>query len=182
MTYALDGTRRTSDLGTRFAKVSYTRPVGHAVGGRKAADLLVDRALGLCSGFSLNVVTGLVRLCTLMAFATARATYAEFHGWAPSQRATLRMVDALGGQVESFIEEAPAPENDGEILVIQVEDRGAPMITSTEYDRRRKPKKRAKGGTRRLRQREYPNARRKKGDKSKSAKVAFVAVIYGLPR
>lgn len=184
--YALDGTTRTSKLGTRFGNVTFTRPVGHAVGARKAADLLVDRALGLCSGFSLNVVTGLVRLCTLMAFATARATFAEFHGWAPSQRATLRMVDALGGQVEGFIEDAPAPENDGEILVAQVDGRGAPMITSTEYDRRRKPKRRKgrKGGTARLRRRqrrrEYPKPRRKKGDKSKNAKVAFVAVVYTL--
>ncbi len=51
---------RTSEVGTRFGKVSFRRAVGRVVGrARTAADLPLDRALGLCSGFSLGVVTAL---------------------------------------------------------------------------------------------------------------------------
>ena len=60
------------------------------------------------------------------------------------------------------------------------------MITSTEFLRRREPKRRTRGATHRLRRRKqrrrYPRVRRKKGDKSKNAKVAFVAVLYTLKK
>jgi len=119
--------RRTTSLGTRFGKVSFSRPIGRRVDQPLAAcDRPVDRELGLCAGFSLGVVAPLVRLCTLLAFATARGTFAEFHGWAPSSRATLRMVDALGKEARPFLEQVGAPEDDGEIIVIQVDGRGAP--------------------------------------------------------
>ena len=61
-TYRLDD-RRVSPLSTRFGKVLFARPVGRHVDNRRAAaDLPVDRELGLCSGFSLGVVTGVTRL------------------------------------------------------------------------------------------------------------------------
>ena len=100
--YALDARgRRSSAIGTRFGKVAFCRPVGRPVGarGRAArgrADLPVDRELGLCSTFSLGTVTALVQLCALMAFGTARELFAQFHGWTPSTRSTLRMVDTVG--------------------------------------------------------------------------------------
>lgn len=182
--YVLDtSTRRHSDVGTRFGKVRFSRPIGRALGRGRKADLPVDRELGLCSGFSLGTVTAVVRLCALMAFGTARRTFAEFHEWAPSPRATLRMVDAVGAEARAFLDSLPAPSDDGEVLVIQVDGRGAPMISATEYERRRRPKRRTPGTRRqgrRLRRREHPRPRRKKGDKSKNAKVAFVGVIYTL--
>jgi hypothetical protein len=116
-----------------------------------------------------------------MAFDTARRLFAELHEWAPSSRATLRMMDAVGAEVRGFLDADPVPEDDGEVLVIQVDGRGAPMITSTEHARRPQPKRREKGTrrhARRLRRREHPRPRRKKGDKSKNAKIAFVGVIY----
>jgi hypothetical protein len=57
------------------------------------------------------------------------------------------------------------------------------MITETELERRRQPHRRKKGTARHRRRdarREHPRERRKKGDKSKNAKVAFVGVIYTL--
>jgi hypothetical protein len=182
--YALDtGNRRTTDIGTRFGKVRFTRPTGRLIKGRAHVDLPVDRELGLCSGFSLGTVTAVVQLCALMAFGTARRLFAEFHEWAPSSRATLRMVDAVGAQAKGFLDDAAVPDDDGEVLVIQVDGRGAPMITTTEHSRRRQPRRRTKGTKRhgrRLRRREHPRHRRNKGDKSKNAKVAFVGVIYTL--
>jgi hypothetical protein len=183
--YALDMDGRRTEIGTRFGKIPFRRPIGRPVGGLSRVDLPVDRELGLCSGFSLGTVTVIAQLCALMAFGTSRRLFAEFHGWAPSSRATLRMVDAAGAEARSFLDEAAVPEDDGEVLVIQVDGRGAPMITATEHARRRQPKRR-RGGTkrhaRRERRRAHPRPRRKKGDKSKNAKVAFVGVIYTLRR
>ncbi|MEW5885016.1 MAG: ISKra4 family transposase [Armatimonadota bacterium] len=184
--YAFDrDVLRTSEIGTRFGKVLFSRGVGRRVGRRAPVDLPVDRELGLCSGFSLGTVTAIVQLCALMAFGTARRLFAEFHEWAPSPRATLRMVDAVGAEARRFLDDAATPEDDGEVLVIQVDGRGAPMITATEHARRRRPRRPTTGTKRhgrRLRRREHPRPRRRKGDKSKNAKVAFVGVIYTLRR
>jgi len=177
---------RCGSIGTRFGKVAFVRPIGRQVGKRDVrADLPVDRDLGLCGGFSLGVAVAIARLCAMMAFAQARTTFALFHEWTPSSRATLRLVDAVGSEAKAFIEQASAPDGDGDILVIQVDGRGAPMITTTEHARR--ARQRTKGGrrvTRRAHRRAqriaHPKIRRNKGDKSKNAKVGFVAVIYTL--
>jgi hypothetical protein len=182
--YALNTTtRRNSEVGTRFGKVMFSRAVGHRLGGRGRADLPVDRDLGLCAGFSLGTVTAITQLCAMLAFGNARRLFAEFHEWAPSPRATLRMVDAVGAEARGFLDTVAAPDDDGEVLVIQVDGRGAPMITATEAERRRQPRQKPRGTKRhgrRRRRREHPRPRRKKGDKSKNAKVAFVGVLYTL--
>jgi hypothetical protein len=182
--YVLDAhNRRKNAIGTRFGKVIFCRPIGRAVGMRRRADLPVDRELGLCSAFSLGTVTTVVQLCAVMAFASARKLFAQFHGWAPSTRSTLRMVDAVGAQAEAYLDAEEIPDDDGTVLVIQVDGRGTPMISSTEHARRRQPKRKNKGTkrlARRLRRLTHPKPRRKKGDKSKNAKLAFVGVIYTL--
>lgn len=182
--YVLDARNpRKSLVGTRFGKVTFSRTVGTAIGARQRSDLPIDRELGLCSTFSLGTVTTVVQLCALMAFASARQLFAQFHGWAPSTRSTLRMVDSVGAQAKAFLDAEETLDDDGTILVIQVDGRGAPMISSTEHARRRRPKRKSKGTkrlARRLRRLAHPKPRRKKGDKSKNAKVAFVGVIYTL--
>jgi hypothetical protein len=186
--FVLEDEPRTSELGTRCGKVDFTRPVGRPTGARRKeksdkVDLPVDRELGLCGGFSLSTVVGVVRLCAMMAFGQARQTFETFHEWTPSSRATLRMVDAVGAEAQAFIDQAPAPADDGEILVIQVDGRGAPMITTTERERRARPHQKRTGtkrAQRRARRKENPRPRRRKGDKSKNAKVAVLGVIYTL--
>lgn len=184
-TYVMAGAR-TTEIGTRFGKVGFERPVGRAEGDpRGACDLPVDRALGLCAGFSLGVVLAIVRLCAQMAFLPARDTFRQAHEWMPSPRAVLRMVDAVGDQARPFLEQAPAPDDDGEVLVIQVDGRGAPMISEVEHRRRRQRRQNADGTrrqARRRRRRERPRKRRTKGKKSKNAKVAIVGVLYTLRR
>jgi len=177
----------TRELGTRFGKVVFETPIGRRVGRpRLARDLPVNRELGLCSGFSLLVITTLTKLCAQMAFAAARKTFRDVFEWSPSQRATLRMVDALGALARPFLEQAPPPENDGEVLVILADGKGAPSISSREYRRRAQPHRRSKSGTvrhgRRARRREEPRARRTTGKKSKNAKMAAVGVLYTLKR
>ena len=178
---------RTSALGTRFGKVDFTRRTGRpARGGTGTTDLPIDRDLGLCAGFSVGVVMAVTRLCAQLAFASARATFQSFHEWAPSPRATLRMVDAAGAEARPFLEAQPTPQGDGEILVALADGRGAPHITNNEYRRRCQPRRKNRGTTKRARRRERQRAelrpRRNKGDKSKNAKVAIVGVLYTLRR
>jgi hypothetical protein len=176
----------TSEIGTRFGKVPFERPVGRRIGWRRAAsDRPVDRALGLCGGFSLATVTSVARLCAQLAFGNARAAFAQFCEWSPSQRSTLRIVDAAGGQARPFLEQAPPPDDDGEILVIQVDGGGAPHIDLAELLLRQRPhvtRDGTKRHRRRRRRRSRQRPRRAKGDKSKNAKVAFIGVIYTLHR
>jgi hypothetical protein len=108
--YALDATRRrNSEIGTRFGKVAFSRAVGRPLGGRGRVDLPVDRELGLCAGFSLGTVTAMAQLCAMLAFGSARRLFAEFHEWAPSPRATLRMVDAVGAEARDFLDATAVP-------------------------------------------------------------------------
>lgn len=185
--FSLNGVTRTSELGTLFGKLSFIRPIGiRADAPSAAADLLVDRELGLCSGFSLGVVLAVSRLCAQMAFATARDNFRQAHEWTPSQRATMRMVDGTGEQARSFLEQAPAPEEDGDVLVALVDAGGAPMVDKKEYLRRRTRREARRSGTRRhqrrTRHRERPKKRRGPGKKSKNAKMAVVGVLYTLRR
>jgi hypothetical protein len=176
---------RTTELGTRFGKVDFTRRVGRGCGyfRRAKADLPLDRALGLVGGFSLGAATALSRLCAQMAFAQARATCRAFFEWAPSPRATLRIIDAIGGHARAFLSQVPAPKDDGEVLIAEVDGGGAPMISSREHKRRRRKKKQRRGRRdRRDRRRENPKTRRTKGKKSKNSKVAFVGVLFTLKR
>lgn len=179
---------RTDEIGTRFGKVGFSRRVGRQPeDARAAADLPIDRDLGLCSGFSLGVVSGAVRLATQMAYKTARETWREIYEWAPSPRALMRMVDATGEHARAFLEQASPPDDDGELLVIQVDGRGAPMISDVEHERRCQPHRPSKRGEldrhrRRQRRREYHRPRRAPGKKSKNAKVAVVGVLYTLRR
>jgi hypothetical protein len=183
--YLFDRERQArSEIGTRFGKVPFVRPVGRRADRQPGPrDLPIDRQLGLVGGFSLGTVAVVGRLCAQMAFASARSTFRSFCEWSPSQRAVLRMVDAVGAQARGFLEAAPPPPDDGDILVIQVDGRGAPMIDAVECERRRQPRQVQDGMVRhrrRRRRRARLRPRRKSGEKSKNAKVAFVGVIYTL--
>jgi hypothetical protein len=183
--FAFDGSnRRSIEIGTRFGKQRFSRPVGLPLGGAsRVADLPIDRELGLSAGFSLGTIMSVTQLCAMMAFATARTVFKQFHEWMPSQRAVLRMVDAIGAQARPFLEQEPAPVDDGEILVIEVDGGGAPMIGSQEYQRRCKPKRaciETQRHHRRKRRREHAKRRRTKGKKSKNSKLAVVGAIYTL--
>lgn len=190
--YLVDGAElvlrgeRKSEVGTLFGKVHFTRPIGRQVRSPRAkADLPIDRELGLCSGFTLGVVAGVARLASQMAFASVRETWRSFYGWAPAPLAVLRMVDAVGDEARPFLEQATAPEGDGDILVIETDGGGAPMISGAEYERRARPRvvpEPVETGrqARRRRRRENPRPRRTAGKKSKNAKVAVVGAIYTL--
>jgi hypothetical protein len=175
--------RETTEVGTRFGKVEMVQPVGERVDASGPRDLPLMRELGLPAGFTLPVVTLFGRLCAMMAFARSRELFGSVFGWSPSQRAVLRMVDATGEQARPFLEQAEPPTDDGEILVIEADGKGAPAISSREHARRTQPrgaKARNRRHGRRSRRRMNPRPRRAPGKKSKNAKVAAVGAIYTL--
>jgi hypothetical protein len=180
-----NGNRMTT-LGTRCGRISFHRPLWRS-SKRRRAELLVDERIGLSGrGFSLATVAGVARLAAQMAFASVRREWRDTYGWAPSSRAVLRMVDATGIAAQAFLEELPAPDDDGEVLVVQVDGKGAPMISPAEALRRAQPKSAATPTNHRIRRREKRVARarprRTKGKKSKNARVVVVGIIYTLKR
>lgn len=177
-----------SEVSTRFGKVPFTRPCARVAGrARGALDLPVDRALGLCGNTSLGVVAIVAHLCARLAFAAVRDVFAASHEWTPGQGLVLRIVDTAGGQARPFLEQAPVPDpaDEGEILVLQVDGGGAPMLGPAELRRRRRSNavrpNRALKRTRARRLRDpVLRPRRGKGQKSKNAKVAVIGVVYTL--
>jgi hypothetical protein len=127
---------RSTDMSTRFGEAVFRRPTGRLVQGTGAPELPVSRALGLGRGLSLAVVLDAARLCAQMSCAASRERYRHVVEWSPSRRAVTRMVDAVGDEARRVLEQAPAPDDDGEVLVIHVDGRGAPRISEIERERR----------------------------------------------
>jgi hypothetical protein len=129
-----------------------------------------------------------VRLATKVSFAEARATLGLFLPAVPSTEVIEQTVLGLGKSTGDWFEQLPAPDDDGEVLVVMIDSKGAPTATEQELQRRRgkrrrgraAPSARHRGRHRRTR---YPKKpRRKKGDKSKHAKMATLVVMYTLRR
>ena len=182
--YRWHGSRRTvvkSSLGS----VAFRRDF-YVVGEGRRGDTFVplDKELGLQrSGFSLRAICAATFLCAKLPFADSRNTLERFWGWAPATKSLLQMTDQLGPLAGPFLKAMPSPAEDGEILYVLCDSKGAPMITDTEMSRRRKPHQKRPRGERkawRRRRKGTPRKRRKKGDKSKNAKMANVGVIYTL--
>jgi len=168
------------DIGTKFGKLRLLQPNGRRVGRpRSRRDLPMARVLGLPGGFTLPLVTLVAKFCALMAFSPTRQILRDLLGWAPAPRSVLRMVDTVGAQARGFLEQAAVPEGDTDVLLITVDGKGAPAISSAEHAKRRQPHRKGTGG---LRQKKSgaPKKRRGPGKKSKNAKMAAVGVICTL--
>jgi len=178
------------NLTGRFGVVRYFRTYlreNHA--GRRRGFHPLDVTLGLSTDrFSWNVLSVSARLATKMSFAEARATVDLFLPNAPSTEVIEQTVLGLGKFTGQWFEQLPAPEGDGEVLVVMIDSKGAPTATAQELKRRRgkrrrkppAPSPRHRGRHRRGR---YPKKpRRNKGDKSKNAKLATLVVMYTLRR
>ena len=173
----------TSVVATRVGRVTFVRPVVLDRRGRQTCP--TDRAVGLRGGASFGLMVVLARLCAHLAFGQARGLFAHLHGFQPSQDMTLRIVDAVGVRARRFLEQAAVPTDDGEVLVLQVDARGAPMIDVLELLARQRPRT-SPVGTRRARRKaskaRRQRPRRTKGQKSKNARGAVVGAIYTLRR
>lgn len=178
------------NLTCRFGVVRYFRTYARENhDGRRRGFHPLDVALGLSADrFSWNVLSLSVRLATKTSFAEARATVGLFLPNVPSTEVIQQSVLGLGRFTGKWFENLPGPEGDGEVLVVMIDSKGAPTATEEELQRRRgkrhrrpaAPSPRHRGRHRRGR---YPKKpRRKKGDKSKHAKMATLIVMYTLRR
>lgn len=178
------------NLSTLFGVVRYWRTYFREVAKKKRRGFYpLDVALGLTADrFSWNVLSLAAQLASKMSFAEARAILASFVFQAPSTEVIEKAVLGLGHHTAAWYASAPVPDDDGDVLVMQIDSKGAPTATKTELSRRRgrRRKRRAPQSPRhrgRHRRNRYPTKpRRKKGDKSKNAKMATLVVMYTLKR
>ncbi len=171
-------------LGTSFGKVRYWRTYFHRKG---SGYYPLDVELGLTGdSFSMLLRSYATRLATKVSYAQAALLLSLFLHWSPAQESIEGMVLGLGQHTTAWFESAPAPEGDGEVLVIQIDSKATPTATEAELEKRRG--KRAKNlhpGSQRhrgraARQRRGSKKRRKKGDKAKNGKMATIVVMYTL--
>lgn len=171
-------------FGTFFGKVRYWRTYMHAPGGGFHP---LDRALRMPKdGFSHLLVSLMARLATKMSYAQVTGILELFLRWSPSQTTVEDAVLGLGRRTETWFEQAPVPEHDGEVLVIQIDSKATPTATEEELAKRRGPRDpqriqdspRHRG--RQKRERNGPPKRRAKGDHSKNGRAAHLVVMYSL--
>lgn len=190
--YRLGKPRAPRTLKTVFGAVEYERAQLLRKKGGKGYHPL-DVELGLTrDSFSPWVSSFVTRLATRMSFAASRLLCRSVLGWSPSTEAIAHLVLGLGRQGQPFMEQRPAPADDGEVLVSEVDGKCPPTATAAELQKRRgqRPVKHegaCQCGCQRHRgqaQRKArgPKKRRKKEDKSKNGKEVMVVVMYTLRR
>jgi hypothetical protein len=172
---------------TRFGVLWLKRPVYDLVSGSGPAQVSpLDRRMGLAAGrMSLGVHLLIAWLVAQSTFDSAVAVLGKLSGYAPSKRSSLGIADSLGPVAAWFLEDLPAPDDDGDVLVISFDDKAAPMLRAAAHRKRCGPRKRLVlpgREDRRRRRVENRRPRRKKGDKKKNGRSAKVAVVYTLRR
>lgn len=147
----------------------------------------LDQELGITSdSFSLHLISLASRLAVMMPFACAAQLLKLFIGSYPSEKSIEQMVLGLGVYTQNFFDQAAAPNDDGEVLIIMVDGKAVPTATAGELKKRRgersKDSKSASPRHRgRKRRRNWkPAERKRKGDKKKNGRSATLVVMYTL--
>lgn len=174
-------------VATMFGEVRVNRTYVRGDDGHGEAPL--DRALGLTADLvSANLLGLAALLATQMPFDHVREVLGLFVGYVPSASTIKEAVLGIGSLAQAWLEVAPLPDGDGEVLVMMFDSKGVPTATESELRKRRgKRKRRPKAASPRHRGRDRrsrwaPKRRRKAGDKSKNARLCTVVVMYTLKR
>lgn len=156
-------------LGTFFGKVRYWRTYMY---GPDGGYYPLDRDLELPSdGFSTHLTGLMTLMATKMSYAAAKSLLQCFLCWSPSTTTIEHAVLGLGRHTSAWFEQAPVPEGDGEVLVIQIDGKSPPTATEEELKKRRGKRKPAQvPGSRRHRGRTRRRAKPKATKKGKSAR------------
>lgn len=177
-------------LKTSCGSVAYVRAflVPRRDGGSGVHPL--DVALGLTRDAYTPLVIGwFCRLATRVSFQVASGLGGMFLGAAPPASAIEEWVLGLARPAYVYLSAGPLPEDEGEVLVIEIDGKAAPTATEQELARRRGPRTHHEQGCkcqrhrgRAKRQQRGRRKRRKKGDKSKNGRSATLVVMYTLRR
>jgi hypothetical protein len=171
-------------LGTFFGKVRYWRTYLYSKG---KGYYPLDVELGLTDdGFSMVLRSYAARLATKVSYAQTALLLSMFLHWSPAQESIEGMVLGLGQHTGAWFESAPAPEGDGEVLIVQIDSKATPTATEAELAKRRgqrlaqpqpgSPRHRGRAA----RQCREAKPRRQKGDKAKNGKMATIVTMYTL--
>jgi len=132
------------------------------------------------------------RLATRMSFKAAKMVCQAVLNWAPATETIEQVVLGMGRDAAPFMKQLKAPQEDGEVLIIEVDGKCPPTATEEELAKRRGKRQprhlkdcpcgcqRHRGKAKR--QARGSKKRRKKGDKSKNGKEVIVVVMYTLKR
>lgn len=167
-----------------FGKLRYWRSYLFNVAGN-GGHYPLDIELGLTQdSFSMLVQNYAVRLATKVSYSQTVALLTLFLNWSPAQRTIEETVLGFGKHTADWFASQPAPENDGDVLIIQIDSKAVPTATAGELEKRRgKREVNCQHGSKRHRNKHRGrNKRRKKGDKSKNGKMATIVVMYTLKR
>lgn len=148
----------------------------------------VDACMGLVGdGFSPLLISLVTRLATRVSFSASVLLCRCFYGWSPSSEAIQHLVLGLGKDGIAYMDQAQAPRDDGDILIIEVDGKATPTATKAELQKRRRKrqgKAPACGCTRHRGQSKRAcrgkKKRRQPGDKSKNGRSITLVVMYTL--
>lgn len=174
----------------RYGAYRWFRPTYERTAGTAGPDTIapVERAIGLADGrMTLDVHLLAAWLASKFVFDDVVEVMNRFGSYAPSKKTVLGIVDQLGPHGLEYLADLPVPVGDGEWLVMQADEKGVGMMSGAEHTKRSRPHKKRRRGEakrtyRRRQRRELPRVRRKKGDKSKNARMSTVGVVYTLKR
>ncbi len=146
----------------------------------------LDTEVGLTrDGFSPLVISLSTKLATRVSFSVSVLLFKCFYKWSPSSEAIESLVLGMGRDASVYMEQVEAPQDDGEILVIEVDGKATPTATDEELKKRRGKRTKKKSCCQRHRGKKKRKARgkkkrRKKGDKSKNGRSVTLVVMYTL--
>lgn len=150
----------------------------------------LDAHVGLTAdGLSPFVISLATKLATRMSFSASVLVFRCFYGWSPSSETIQHLVLGMGRETIPYMEQREAPEDDGEVLVIEVDGKATPTATEEELKKRR-GKRTKKHHTCSCQRHRNKNKRRcrcqkqrkAKGDKSKNGRSITLVVMYTLQR
>ena len=173
---------------TVFGKVNYYRTYLIRKDSRRGGFYPLDIHLGLTrDGFSPSIISLATRLSTRVSFLTSVKIFGYFYEWSPSTESVESLVLGLGREASNYMEVAEAPENDGEVLIIEADGKATPTATEEELEKRRQKRGKQKKGCcqqhrGKQKRKGKKRKRRKKGDKSKNGRSITIVVMYTLKR
>lgn len=146
-----------------------------------------DVEIGLFrDGFTPWVMSLATKLATRISFSASVQLFKCFYGWSPSTEAIEALVLGMGKYAPIYMEQVGHFEDDGEILIIEVDGKATPTATDKELAKRRgKRKDKKKSCCQRHRSPKRirgQKKRRKKGDKSKNGRSITLVAIYTLKK
>jgi hypothetical protein len=174
---------------TRFGKVRYWRT--YLINKKGGGFYPLDSFIGLTSdGFSPLVISLATKLSTRMSFSASVLIFKKFLAWSPSSEAIQGLVLGMGKSAAPYMEQREAPQDDGEILIIEVDGKATPTATANELEKRRgKRKNKTSCCTRHRNKTQRRNSHKKaknqcknKDDKRKNGRSITLVVMYTLKR